>query len=68
MGFGVCMRGFRAALGSLAFALTFGAAALLSAGADLAVAPRVTVGFGYTGELAAHARDNAVKGFLSWKF
>jgi outer membrane autotransporter protein len=43
-------------------------AALVSAGADLQVTPRAAVGIGYTGEIAANARDNSVKGFFSWKF
>jgi outer membrane autotransporter protein len=43
-------------------------AALLDAGFDLPVAPRATLGIAYSGQLAANAQDNAVKGNFTWKF
>jgi len=43
-------------------------AALVDAGFDLRVSPWAKLGLSYSGELAANARDNAVKGNFTWNF
>jgi uncharacterized protein with beta-barrel porin domain len=43
-------------------------AALVEAGFDVRIAPPVTLGLGYSGELAGRVQDNAVKGKLLWRF
>jgi outer membrane autotransporter protein len=43
-------------------------AALVSAGADLRIAPRTSVGFAYVGELAGNAHDQSIKGNFTLKF
>jgi outer membrane autotransporter protein len=43
-------------------------AALVEAGLDLRVSPRAKLGASYSGELANHLQDNAVKGNFSWNF
>jgi outer membrane autotransporter protein len=43
-------------------------AALVDAGFDVRVTPRASVGVAYSGQLAGHAQDNAVKGNLAWSF
>lgn len=43
-------------------------AALVSAGADVRINSRATLGIGYSGDLASNAVDNSVKGTFSWKF
>jgi outer membrane autotransporter protein len=43
-------------------------AALVEAGLDLRVKPQITFGVGYSGELAGHVRDHAVKGKFLWAF
>lgn len=42
--------------------------ALIDAGADLALAPNMTLGASYSGQLAHNLTDNAVKGRFTWVF
>ncbi len=43
-------------------------AALIDAGFDLRISPQAKLGLFYSGELAATARDHAVKGNFTWNF
>ena len=43
-------------------------AALVNAGADLALNPRATVGLAYVGQLSGRDQDNSVNGTFRWKF
>jgi outer membrane autotransporter protein len=43
-------------------------AAFVEAGFDMRIAPRVTLGIAYAGELATNAQDHSVKGTFMWKF
>jgi outer membrane autotransporter protein len=43
-------------------------AALVEAGLDLRIKPQITFGVGYSGELAGHVQDHAVKGKFLWAF
>ncbi len=43
-------------------------AALLEAGFDVRVTPQISLGVAYSGELATHVQDNALKGRFLWRF
>jgi outer membrane autotransporter protein len=43
-------------------------AALVNAGVDLTIAPRLALQLVYFGQLADRVRDNSVKGTLRWQF
>lgn len=43
-------------------------AALVQAGFNVSVSPRVTLGVAYQGELAGNAQDHSVKGTFTWRF
>ena len=43
-------------------------AAIVEAGLDLAIGPRVTLGLSYNGQLTADAQDHGVKGGLAVRF
>jgi outer membrane autotransporter protein len=43
-------------------------AALVEAGFDLRVTPQMKLGASYTGELAGHLQDHAVKRTFTWNF
>ena len=43
-------------------------AALVEAGLDLRLSPRAKLGASYSGELAGHLQDNAVKANFTWNF
>jgi uncharacterized protein with beta-barrel porin domain len=42
--------------------------ALVDAGFDLRLTPRAAIRVSYTGQLAAHAQDHALKGRFGWDF
>jgi outer membrane autotransporter protein len=42
--------------------------ALVEAGFDVKIAPKITLGIAYTGELASAVQDHAVKGKFTWAF
>ena len=43
-------------------------AALVQIGADLQVSPQASIGIAYSGQLAANANDQSVKGNFTWRF
>jgi outer membrane autotransporter protein len=43
-------------------------AALVQLGADLQFLPQASIGIAYSGQLAATANDQSVKGNFTWRF